>query len=322
MNPSSFFKDFKIKAASVILALFLWFYVVTENKYIYEFNVPIYVKNLQKGKILKNEIPGFSKVKFRGTGKALLKTWVMRSYSEIKIILDLRGISQFYDFSLKDYLALYPNRLVIPRGYDIEFIEVISPDTIKVRLDNYGEKLVHIEPRVKVNTKPGFIVVGKITTDPPSALVSGPESVINGIDTVYTENREYSGSRKRIEEVLALTPHENKMVEFTPENVKIAVDVQSIGEKTIDEIPVQVLNVPENLKAIVSPSRISIVVRGGTEFISHLSENEVSAWIDYNNDWKKGKRFYIPHITVPDDVTQWQDLTPKSVEVIVIRERR
>ena len=104
--------------------------------------------------------------------------------------------------------------------------------------------------------------------------------------------------------------------------IELSASIQSIGERRVDGIEVEVRNVPENLRAIVNPQTVSIEIQGGITFLTGLTGENISATIDYSKDWKENQRLYQLKIEVPKDVINWKSLTPSEVEVIVIRERR
>ena len=323
--PTIFFKRFSnnlsIKISSVIIALTLWLFVVTGSEYVHVVNIPIHLRNMQTGRILANEIPEFAKVRMRGTGRQFLNNQLTTAFADMGIMLEMGRIRFYYEFALEPYLKNYPDRLVMPRDFGLELVEIISPDTVRVKLDSYLEKVVPVRPKVTISTDPGYIQVGKTETTPSEVKISGPSSLIREIRESFTEEINFEARKNSVIETMVLNVNNKALIKLEPAEVQLTANIQSIGERRLEGIEVQVLNVPENLKAIVNPTTISLDLQGGIAFLSGLTGDEINATIDYATDWMENQTMYSLIIDVPEDVIKWSGPNPSLVEVIVIRER-
>ena len=89
------------------LALLLWIFVVSENEYTLILDLPIEARNLNVQKAHKKEVPPTASVRLRGTGRDLFKSFLLKNYAGFKLVLDLEGISQEYEFILNEYFEKY-----------------------------------------------------------------------------------------------------------------------------------------------------------------------------------------------------------------------
>ena len=321
----NFFKRFSdnlsIKISSLIIALTLWLFVVTGSEYVHVVKIPIRLRNLQQGRILANEIPKFAELRMRGTGRQFLNNQLTTAFADMGIMLEMGRIRFYYEFALEPYLKNYPDRLVMPRDFGLELVEIISPDTVKIKLDSYLEKVVPVRPRVTISTDPGYIQVGKTKTIPSEVTISGPSSLISQISESFTAEINFEARKNSVKETMDLNVNNKSLIKLEPAEVELTANIQSIGERRLEGIEVQVRNVPENLKAIVNPTTVSLDLQGGIAFLSGLTGGEIDATIDYATDWLENKRMYSLKIVVPEDVINWSGPNPSEVEVIVIRER-
>lgn len=321
----NFFKRFSdnlsIKISSLIIALTLWLFVVTGSEYVHVVKIPIHLRNLQQGRILANEIPKFAELRMRGTGRQFLNNQLTTAFADMGIMLEMGRIRFYYEFALEPYLKNYPDRLVMPRDFGLELVEIISPDTVKIKLDSYLEKVVPVRPRVTISTDPGYIQVGKTETIPSEVTISGPSSLISEISESFTAEINFEARKNSVKETMDLNVSNKSLIKLEPSEVELRANIQSIGERRLEGIEVQVRNVPENLKAIVNPTTVSLDLQGGIAFLSGLTGGEIDATIDYATDWMENKRMYSLKIVVPEDVINWSGPNPSEVEVIVIRER-
>ena len=321
----NFFKRFSdnlsIKISSLIIALTLWLFVVTGSEYVHVVKIPIHLRNLQQGRILANEIPKFAELRMRGTGRQFLNNQLTTAFADMGIMLEMGRIRFYYEFALEPYLKNYPDRLVMPRDFGLELVEIISPDTVKIKLDSYLEKVVPVRPRVTISTDPGYIQVGKTKTIPSEVTISGPSSLISEISESFTAEINFEARKNSVKETMDLNVSNKSLIKLEPAEVELRANIQSIGERRLEGIEVQVRNVPENLKAIVNPMTVSLDLQGGIAFLSGLTGGDIDATIDYATDWLENKRMYSLKIVVPEDVINWSGPNPSEVEVIVIRER-
>ena len=110
----------------------------------------------------------------------------------------------------------------------------------------------------------------------------------------------------------------DQLIEYTPKTVLINQEIQSISERIISEIPVQIINENDALQVFVSPQTVSLTVIGGTDYIASLKPNDIYISVDFNN-WKSQKQFYELQVNIPKDVMKWMDLSPRNIELIVTR---
>ena len=77
-----------------------------------------------------------------------------------------------------------------------------------------------------------------------------------------------------------------------------------------------ILNKDSEMRIFTSPQTVSLTVVGGAEYISSIKPSELEVSVDFNN-WRKDKQFYEIRVKAPNDVIDWMDLSPMSIELIV-----
>lgn len=313
--------NMSIKISSLAIALTLWIFVVTGSEYVHDIEIPIKLRNVQPDRVLAEQIPEFAKVKMRGSGRQFFNHMLRAKFADVGIMLEMSRIRFFYDFELEPYLKRFPDRLSVPRDFGLELVEVVSPDTIRVRLDSFIEKEVTVSPRVTISMDPGYIQVGDFIIEPSVVKISGPASILNNINEIFTEEKSFEARKNSVNKTINLSVQNSELVQLEPSRVQLSASIQSIGVRTVGGIEVKVRNVPENLKAIVNPAKVSVELQGGITFLTNLEGADILASIDYAKDWKENQRLYELNVEVPKGVIKWNNLNPSTVEVIVIRER-
>ena len=300
------------------LAILLWIFVVSENEYTMLLDFPIEARNLNVQKAHKEEVPSFATVLIRGTGRDLLKSFLLKKIAGFKLVLDLEGISQEYEFVLNEYFEKYPQKVVLPLNYNVSFVEVIYPNRIKISLDEYILKKVPVISNLHINPAPGYIQIGQIYILPNEIEIAGPEKELALINHVETILDTINGLTALYENKIKINSF-GRLIEYSHNHVEIKIDIQSISERIIADIPVKVINIPEKIRVFPSPQTISLTVIGGLKRIASLNPEEIDIIINFNN-WNPQKQFYEPNVILPRDILEWKDLSPKNLEIAVARE--
>jgi hypothetical protein len=231
----------------------------------------------------------------------------------------LEKISDEYDFILNEYYKEFPQKVVVPSTFGIQYIEVVYPTEIKISLDEYLVKRIPVIPDVSITTEPGYVVVGDIKVRPDSATVAGPMEIISDLNLLRTESDTISLAAAPVTRQIALRNLGN-LVQFSPENITYDIDVQAISERIVSEVPVNIDNVLPGYRVFVSPQTVSLTIIGGVNRIIEIEPENIVITIDFGNQWNSEVQFYEPSVTIPEGVIDWQDLSPRNLELIVTRE--
>jgi len=299
------------------LAFLLWVFIVSSENYEMVLSVPIEVRNLSEQKALREEVPDNAIVRFEGNGRMLFKTILLkRFYKDFKLVLDLDRISDEYEFILNDYYNRYPQKIVIPNEFDINYIEIESPREIIISLDEYAIKTVPVISQIIIDAAPGYIPIGEVQIVPNEIEIAGPRDIIDSLNVIYTVKDTLSNIIVDISNGYGFESPLQQL-QFSSSKVEINVNIQALSERIISEVPVNVINVPSNYRVFVSPHTVSLTIVGGIDFIQGISSDNISLTIDFSRQWDSSVQFYEPIVSVPDGVIDWQDLSPPNVELIV-----
>ena len=317
---TSFFKNIVFPFGAFLLAILLWFFVISDNQYTMMLDLPIEARNLNSQKTYLEEVPGSASVILKGKGRDLFKSYLLQNYTDFKLVLDLDGISQEYEFILNDYFENNPRKVVIPSSHNVSFVEVVYPNRIKISLDEIMKKKVPIISNIQSSVKDGYTQVGLTKFKPDSLTIIGPEVELNKIDEIYTVKdtllnltKSYGGSIDLVSQ--------NRLIKYSIEKINYFLDIQQISERIIVDIPVKVINKVSGIRVFPSPQTVSLTVVGGVSQIADIKPFDISVIVDFKL-WKLEKNFYAPKITVPFDILSWKDLSPRTIELGVARETK
>ncbi len=314
-------KSLGMRLGAVGLALLLWVFVVSENEYSMIIDIPIEARNLSAQKAHKKEVPETAQVRLKGPGRVLFKTLLLKNFiSNFKLVIDLDRISEEYDFYLNEYYERYPQKVVLPPSYELEYIEVVYPDSIHISLDEYMVKRLPVKAPVNISTSPGYAEVGDLLIIPDSMDVAGPREVIQAMEFVSTVQDTFISQEFDLNVNLGIDRKMRSLIEYSEPLIQLKQDIQPVSERIISEIPVRVYNVLPNLRLFVNPTTVSLTVIGGVDRIALVEPEDISVTINFAEQWVSGKNYYEPNVKVPEDILDWQDLSPRNLELVVTKE--
>tara|TARA_Y100001970_G_C14187161_1_gene833247 strand:- start:410 stop:1381 length:972 start_codon:yes stop_codon:yes gene_type:complete len=319
-NKSIFFEKLSTPLITFNLALLLWIFVVSNNDYSMVIDIPIEARNLSALKAHREEVPKYAQARLKGTGRDLFGLYLFKNFIEFKAVIDLEGISKEYEFVLNDYFKNNPQKIVLPSKYSIEFIEIIYPSRIQISLDDMEEKQVPILSNIKVMTEPGFMIIGEVHFEPNFITIAGPKEDLVLINHVKTQFDTLIGANNSLSGNINLQS-KGRLINFSEDQIHYYVNIEEISERIIAGIPVNIINIPNNIRVFPSPQTVALTVIGGLKQISNLRAEEINVTLDFNY-WSSKQQFYEPNVSVPKSVIKWQDLSPRSLELGVARQSK
>ena len=316
----SFFNNIFFPIGAFCLATLLWLFVISGNQYTMILNLVIEARNLNAQKTYLKEVPKYASVMLKGKGRDLFKAYLLQKYAGFKLVLDLEGISQEYEFILNDYFEKNPRKVVLPSSYNLTFVEVVYPNRIKISLDEIMEKTVPIHSNLEISLADGYTQVGNTNFIPDSVIMVGPKAELNDINEVYTikdtlSNLSYSANSN----ISLIFP--SKLINCQVSEINYFIDIQQISERIIVDIPVSVINKLKGIRVFPSPQTVSLTVVGGAIQISKIKPGDISVTVDFKL-WNMNQSFYEPKVSFPFDILDWKDLSPRTIELGVAREAK
>ena len=310
---------FKRIAYSFVIAFVFWFFIKSEDSYTVNLDIPLVARNLQEQKTYKEEVPESIFVTLKGTGRSFIWLRVFNNFyrDDFKAVIDLSSITDEYNFELDSYYKENPEKIVLPSSLDLQFVEVLNPRNVQIKLQRYMVKKVPIESQILVSTEPGYIALeGQFSPD--SISIGGPEEAVNQIDFVFTEKDTLIDLVASVNGNWSIL-NPNKLVSFDPKKVDALIDVQPISETIVTGIPVELINKPNDVNVFVNPATVSLTIVGGLKQITNILPEDIDVIIDFDL-WNSEKQFYSPKIKLPDYLIEWKDLSPNNLEILVIKE--
>ncbi|MCF7826262.1 MAG: YbbR-like domain-containing protein [Candidatus Marinimicrobia bacterium] len=308
--------DIQIKIGSLILAILLWFFVVTDIEYFYDLEIPLRIDGLSEDKALNNEIPELITARFRGKGHTLLWASMTMPISETGLILDLTRTKSTQVYYLNEYFAEHPDRFIMPRDYKLDLLDIVEPESIWVSVERMAHKELNVNVQADINPALGYMLVGDIKVEPTKVMVHGPVSLLNELTSITVPPYRVSDVNADVDVSLALTLEPAQLFSLETSAVTLRADIQSIGAVEFFNIPVRLENVPRNVEVSVIPQLIGLEAEGGLDRLLDLKPEDFVVKFDYSAHWDQNEQMYVPEAVLPMGVKRINRFIPDKIEIV------
>lgn len=190
----------------------------------------------------------------------------------------------------------------------------ITPENINIKVEKKISKKVEILPVLALSYKPGYDLVSPIKIEPDSVEVSGPISLVNSINIINTEN--FAITNLEEESSITLAIKQQNFIETDINECKISFDVQKIVDKSFEDIVIETRNIPPRYELILSPSKVTAVIRGGISQLSKMKNKDLHLYVNFNQAINDTTGAIEPFLEIPK-FTSLIDIKPNRLEYII-----
>ena len=283
-------KNSALKFFSLILAIFLWFFVMGEKKAEFSFSdVPLVLINKPAGLVITDRTA--EKISLRVSGSRTVLATL--SSSTVKATIDLSGVKPGTT-TVNDLI----DKVKLPNGTKITRI---SPAEFSLTLEPLVTKKVPVHLNIKGDPQEGY-EISHSSVIPEFVEVSLAKSESKELQKVMTAPLDISGAKEDIEKEIALV-----LTDLDPprtvssKKVKVSLSIsEKIIERILPNITVEVVN--NRYETTVVPSTLPITVKGPYLLVKELSANSVSAYVDLKG-MKPGRHTKELEIKLPENIT-------------------
>ena len=289
MNTSS---DDEIEKNYVIYTNYVG---IPENIYIEE-NLPDHIKYTLRGK--RKEL---NKYKQSDTITINLSNYLSSEESKVNNKVDISFLEIINTFIAKKTSELTPTETQ-PLSFSSAF-KILNTKNVPILL----------KENIKVESQ--YIFVDSIKIIPNNITILGPQSSLDTIQAIYVKplHDTYNKSNKITSELIIPNP----FVINTNNNVEISFLIDKSTEKSFD-IPITLINVPENINIRTFPTSINIKFSVGIQNYNNVLPSMFEANIDYNTISNVSKTTQKVNIQYNSNIYITNlTSTPKEVEYVI-----
>ncbi|HAL86574.1 MAG TPA: hypothetical protein DCM31_06700 [Deferribacteraceae bacterium] len=267
-------KNLHLKILSVVIAVSLWFGLVSGEYQEFSVYAPVKLRNMQ-GELVAVTADTHVNV-FAKTPRGLMRAL---DYNAVTIEVDVSSLG------LGDtYHRLTTDEIKLPSG--VEFVRV-EPEGINITVDKLVKKPIKVVPTFIGEPHPGF-KVGSVTVYPEYVEIQGATNKLAAINAIETKPVNLSSKKEGLTYSIGIKETDGVLTS-TPEQVEVYVSfIENIVEETIDDVPVIAANLSDNLTAVIN-DKISVRVKGRKDFLTSESiGKKIKFYVDLESIDKPG----------------------------------
>lgn len=262
------FRNPGLKIMAVLLAFALWFTVAGEQNVERTLRVPLEFRNKPVTLDVLGDPPTTIDIRVLGSSALLSRV----DAGEVVAMIDLseaRPGSRLFH--------LRTDEVRVP--YGVQVLQ-LTPATISLELEMSARRMLSIEPAVEGEPAPGF-VAGKVTAEPSTVEVIGPESHIKGLTTATTEPVSIAGRRERVVDTVTVGVADSAVRLVEPKSATVTVEILPAPvERLLAGVPIRWRNLNDGLTARIQPLTTNVTVRGGRAALEQMRAETIDAFVD------------------------------------------
>lgn len=274
-------RDVLLYLLFVGVSFVFWAVLTLGNSIQHHYRVKLQIEGLPQGVTLISDYPSHIDVSVKNDGYSFLRYLIADEPSVSVNFSDHSDGEGRLGISRQEMEAL----LQALFGADAS-VETFSPDHYSIRYTALPGKKVPVSVAGSFTTDIQYVVNGKITVEPDSALVYSYVENLSTIDAVSTVRV----SRANLKDTLLLRVPLRKLedVKTKPDSVTVTVPVEPLVSKQ-QEVLVGTINCPAGLRIVTFPARVKTSFLLPLSLYDHSQNVQPHIYVDYR-DVAAGRR--------------------------------
>lgn len=251
---------FNKKVQVVLICLFVsivfWLLIAMSKQYVDKFTFPVQYINFPSYRVVVNDLPQTINVAVQTSGFKILshhftkvqEPVVFDVTENLKNALDPAKESvTFASSSLRDVFSAQ-----LGNEYTVM---AITPDSILFSFSNKMNKKVPVKLNYSLRLEKQFDTTGANLLQPDSVIISGPASLVSGVNLVNTVRLKLDNVRSTVKTRLAFIPLEQVTTDV--DCVSVVIPVEKVTEGVV-EVPVHAINISPGYTLKTFPDKVNI----------------------------------------------------------------
>lgn len=270
----------------LIIASILWILNALSKNYTTEIIYPVRYVNLPKNKFIINDPPQRLQLRVNAHGFTLLRYKLRLTFSPVN--LDISNIISDYHLSSGSNLNIQStaitNNIAGQVGSDLQIIDT-RPPILTLVFDSLKSRIVPVAARFNASYLSRFDQSANAVVSPSHVELTGPRTVVNGIDSLHTVSRSFKNVKSSIQRDFQIEVPEKTTV--MPRKVTVRVPVDEFTQKNF-QVPISIKSLPQDVKVRLFPQQVDVSFSIGLKQFSEITNESFKIYVDWE-DIQSGK---------------------------------
>jgi YbbR domain-containing protein len=299
---SLLFEDIGLKLVALLLGVLVYLNAYTDRPAAMIVTFRVQVTDLPDSLTLTGSAPATVQAELRGTGKQLIRLRV----TEPAVKLSLSGVSVgHYERTLT------AADLPLPQGVEVAVDRMLSPRTLELQVDRRATRTIPVRARVEDDPPADAMVSGDLVASPATVAVTGPEQVLDGLDSLPLLPVSVAGHHDTL--TTSVAPDLPDWCSAEPMRVDVTVPIAAALTR---RVPLVVGSPDGETRVAAQPGQVTAVVVGPRDEMARLDLHQLELrWSEPEGGSRPGRRASLEVITtLPEGVRV--RLEPDSVTLV------
>lgn len=307
------FKKSSIKTFGffLIFSAIVWVLVQFSKTYTQVIEVPVNYLNIPLDKSISEERPDHVDLQLQDNGFSIYYYKIFNP----KLDIDLSEATESDKnliYSIENHIAEIEQQLKVT----LEESRIIQ-DEIVIPFQFKKEKMLKINSNIEISYAVGYSADEDLVLVPDSVKVSGPEELISKLESVPTFRKKLEDVNKDLDGSVKLDTTGFGALSFYENSVRYRQKVEKFTEGKA-EIPVEVINVPDNLNLAYFPKSVVVYYQVNLEEFDKVEAADFSVVCDYKSV-KQGDDYMIAQIKSKPKLVNNLRLNERRIQFVIKR---
>ena len=255
------------KIISLLLAIFLWFFVIGRRSSEIGISVPVRLENLPASLVIVNNPETNLEVRIQGP-QTLLSSL---DPNRLNLSLDLSGAKPG-----RISYHIFPEQITLPRGLRVNRI---NPSQIDFEFSAVVTRELPVRIKTEGECAPGYRI-SQISVTPPRVTLTGADRELKRMDFVETDTVSLKNRDDSFVVVVPLVIGGIHISRLEPQKVEIQVEItETLIQRWFRGIPIEVTGLAEG-RYQVRPTQIELLLKGPELVLSRLQPGEIKVFLE------------------------------------------
>jgi YbbR domain-containing protein len=278
-----------LKIISLLLAVFLWFFVIGRRSSEIGLEVPVRFENLPESLVIVNNPATHLEVRVQGPRTFLSSLDPTRVNLSLDLSAAKAGRSSYH---------IFPEQIVLSRGLRVSRI---NPSEVSFEFSPVVTRELLVRTKTEGDCARGY-KISQINVSPARVGLTGAAQELNRIDSVETEPVSLKDRNESFRVVVPLMIGGVHITRAEPKKVEVQVEiVKTLDKRWFKAVPIKVVGLLQ-AKYQIRPAGIDLFVLGPELILSELKPEEIKVYLE-GSGLSPGKYRRRAIIELPDEIT-------------------
>lgn len=158
-------------------------------------------------------------------------------------------------------------------------VESFSPPDVQISFEPAQTRLVPVSTRLIGRIRDHLALASDIEVSPRLVRVRGPESRLEGLDSVPLEPFDLSDITRSGAFTVPADTSGLLGASVVPQTATLGIRVEELVERVLDEIPVQAIADAGEAEVVVEPATIQVRLSGARSIVTSLDPERLRVWV-------------------------------------------